>query len=158
LDRIDRKILTLFQSDTRRIAAEIGEKVGLSPAAVQRRLKRLRETRVIQKEIALLDPAIAGAPITCIVTVAMVAGATPRQQIDSFKRDMQKLVQVQQCYHVTGTMDFVLIITAAGMEDYAKFARAWFESNAAVARFDTHVVLERVKVGLEVPLSLEGGS
>src|SRR5215472_14301241 len=89
LDRIDRKILALFQGDTRRIAAEIGERVGLSAAAVQRRLKRLRENGAIRREIALLDPAMAGVPITCIVTLALIPHAAPHQQIDRFRRDMQ---------------------------------------------------------------------
>jgi len=154
LDRIDRKILALFQGDTRRIAAEIGDAVGLSAAAVQRRLKRLRETGAIRKEIAVLDPATAGVPITCIVTLSLVAHAAPHQQIDRFKRDMRAAPEIQQCYHVTGTMDFVLVVTAKSMEDYAAFARKWFEANAKVARFDTHVVLERVKVGLEYPVAM----
>ena len=152
LDRIDRKILALFQGDTRRIAAEIGERVGLSAAAVQRRLKRLRENGAIRREIALLDPAMAGVPITCIVTLALIPHAAPHQQIDRFRRDMQTAPEIQQCYHVTGTMDFVLVVTARSMEDYAAFARTWFESNVTVARYDTHVVLERVKLGLEVPI------
>lgn len=155
MDRIDEKILALFQGDTRRIAAEIGDKVGLSAAAVQRRLKRLRETGAIAKEIAVLDPATAGVPITCIVTLGLIPHAAPHQQIDRFKRDMQAAPEIQQCYHVTGTMDFVLVVTARSMEDYAAFARTWFESNATVARYDTHVVLERVKVGLEVPIGEE---
>lgn len=152
MDRIDKKILALFQGDTRRIAADIGEAVGLSAAAVQRRLKRLRELGAIAKEIAVLDPAMAGVPITCIVTLGLIPHAAPHQQLDRFKRDMQAAPQIQQCYHVTGTMDFVLVVTAGSMEDYAAFARTWFESNATVARYDTHVVLERVKVGLEVPI------
>lgn len=152
MDRVDKKILALFQSDTRRIAAEIGEAVGLSAAAVQRRLKRLRETGMIRREIAVLDPAMAGVPITCIVTLGLIPHAGPHQQIDRFKRDMKAASEIQQCYHVTGTMDFVLVVTAKSMEDYAAFTRTWFESNATVARYDTHVVLERVKVGLEVPI------
>ena len=153
MDGLDRRILALFQSDTRRIAAEIGEEVGLSSAAVQRRLKRLRETGVIAKEVAVLDPPSVGVPITCIVALGMLPRAAPQQQLDRFKRDMRKLPEVQQCYHVTGTMDFVLVISARSMEDYAHFARTWFESNASVARYDTQVVLERVKVGLELPLA-----
>jgi DNA-binding Lrp family transcriptional regulator len=153
MDRIDRKILALFQGDTRRIAAEIGEAVGLSAAAVQRRLKRLRSIGAIKNEIAVLDPAMSGVPITCIVTLGLVAHAAPHQQIDRFRRDMKAAPEIQQCYHVTGTVDFVLVVTARSMEDYAAFARRWFESNATVARYDTHVVLERVKVGLEIPIA-----
>jgi Lrp/AsnC family leucine-responsive transcriptional regulator len=54
MDVIDRKILALYQHDTRRIAASIGEKVRLS-ATVQRRLKRLRAEGTIAAEIAVLD-------------------------------------------------------------------------------------------------------
>ena len=153
MDRIDRKILALFQPDTRRIAAEIGNKVGLSAAAVQRRLKRLRADGAIQKEIAVLDPAASGFAVTCVVTLSMVSRAAPHEQLSQFKRAMQKLRQVQQCYHVTGSMDFVLVVTARSMEDYGAFAREWFESNATIARYDTYVVLDRVKVGLELPVA-----
>jgi len=152
MDRIDRKILVLFQANTRLVATEIGAKVGLSAAAVQRRLKRLREADVIRREIAALDPQQVGVPITCIVTLAMVSRAAPREQLERFKSAMLKLPNVQQCYQVTGTVDFVLVVTAASMEAYAEFARSWFESNATVARYDTHVVLDNVKVGLELPI------
>jgi DNA-binding Lrp family transcriptional regulator len=152
MDRIDRKILALFQHDTRRIAESIGSVVGLSAAAVQRRLKRLRATGAIRAEIAQLDPVIAGAPITCIVTLTMRTAAAPHIQLDRFKREMKAIAEVRQCYHVTGTMDFIVVIAIATMEEYAAFARRWFESNDAVGRFDTHVVLDRVKVGLSVPI------
>jgi Lrp/AsnC family leucine-responsive transcriptional regulator len=77
----------------------------------------------------------------------------PHKQLDRFKREIAAAPEVQQCYHVTETMDFVVIVTAPTMEDYAAFARRWFESNRAVATFDTHVVLNRVKVGLGFPIS-----
>ncbi|MDB5846992.1 MAG: Lrp/AsnC family transcriptional regulator [Rhodoferax sp.] len=69
LDRFDLAILGLFQQDTRLVADVIGERVGLSAASVQRRLKRLRETGVIQREEASLNQAALGYPITCIVGV-----------------------------------------------------------------------------------------
>ena len=83
MDRIDRKILGLFQHDTRRIAASIGAAVGLSAAAVQRRLKRLRASGVIRAEVALLNNVAVGAPITCIVTLA---AKSPPSQLDRFKK------------------------------------------------------------------------
>jgi Lrp/AsnC family leucine-responsive transcriptional regulator len=90
--------------------------------------------------------------ITCIVTISMAPSSAPHKQLDRFKRELSASPAVQQCYHVTGTMDFVVIVTVAAMEDYAAFARRWFESNKMVARFDTHVVLQRVKVGVGVPI------
>ena len=148
MDRIDRKILTLYQHDTRRIAESIGAEIGLSAAAVQRRLKRLRADGTIAAEMAVLDNKAAGRPITCVVTVSLATGAA---QVERFKRQMRDQEDVQQCYHVTGSTDLVLIVTAPSMEAYGAFARRWFET-AQVARYETHVVLDRVKVGLSLPL------
>ncbi len=152
MDRIDRKILSIFQNDTRRVAEEIGAEVGLSAAAVQRRLKKLRADRIIRAEIAQMDQTALGLPITCLVMLSMAANAAPHRQLDRFKREIASAPQVQQCYHVTGSNDFVLVVTASSMEEYAAFARQTFEENASIARYDTHVVLDRVKIGLSLPL------
>jgi DNA-binding Lrp family transcriptional regulator len=149
MDQIDRKILALYQFDTSRIAESIGAEVGLSAAAVQRRLKRLRADGIIGSEIAVLDNKAVGVPITCIVSVSLATGAA---QIDRFKRQMRGKTEVQQCYHVTGSTDLILVVTAESMEAYGAFARDWFETGSQVARYETHVVLDRVKVGLSFPV------
>lgn len=153
MDRFDRKILALYQNDTRRVAEAIGAEVGLSAAAIQRRLKRLRADGVIAAEIAVLDNKMVGQPITCIVTVSL---STSAANVERFKRLMRGEACVQQCYHVTGSTDLILIVTAASMEAYGAFARERFET-AHVARYETHVVLDRVKVGLSLPLEMATG-
>jgi len=65
---------------------------------------------------------------------------------------MKAAAEVQQCYHVTGTTDFILIVTAANMEAFGEFARRWFESNENVTRYETHVVLDKMKLGLSLPI------
>jgi DNA-binding Lrp family transcriptional regulator len=150
MDQLDRKILAIFQHDTRRIAESIGAEVGLSAAAVQRRIKRLREDKVITAEIALLDNKLAGAPITCVVTLTLAKTAG---HLERFKRKISAEPAVQQCYHVTGGADLILVVTSASMEEYGAFARAWFETDD-VTRYETHVVLDRVKVGLSLPITI----
>lgn len=156
MDRLDRRILALYQHDTRRIAESIGSEVGLSAAGVQRRLKRLRTDGVITAEVAVLDSAQLGVPITCLVSVAMASGSAPRKNLDDFKRNMKSLNAVQQCYHVTGSTDFLLVVTAKSMEEYGEFARRWFEANNYVVRYETQVVLDKVKVGLSFPIRGDG--
>jgi DNA-binding Lrp family transcriptional regulator len=153
MDRIDRKILALYQNDTRRVAASIGSAVGLSAAAVQRRLKRLRASGAIRAEVAVLDTKVAGVLVTCIVLLTMVARPGPSKHLAQFKRDMMKLPEVQQCYQVTGTSDIVLVVTTHSMEDYGMLAREWLEGNENVVRYETFVVLDRVKVGLALPIA-----
>jgi len=153
MDRIDRRILALYQEDTRRIAASIGAEVGLSAAAVQRRLKRLRADGVIAREIAVLEPRAVGVPVTCVVLLTMASRSSPAGHLDRFKKNMRSVPEIQQCYHVTGTSDFVLVVTAASMQDYGAFAHQWFETNGNVTRYETLVVLDRVKTGLSLPVA-----
>src|ERR1700688_1852339 len=56
LDRIDTRILAALQSDASLAIAELAEAVGLSSNACWRRVKRLEESGVIRRRVALLDP------------------------------------------------------------------------------------------------------
>ncbi|MGA7908082.1 MAG: Lrp/AsnC family transcriptional regulator [Candidatus Sulfotelmatobacter sp.] len=155
MDRIDRRILALFQHDTRRIADSIGAEVGLSAAAVQRRLKRMRQSAAIRAEVALLDGRAVGVPITCIVLLTMVTRPAPALSLDRFRRRMRDLPEIQQCYQVTGASDMVMVVCAGSMEEYGQFARQWFESSEDVARYETLVVVDRVKLGLSLPVAVD---
>jgi Lrp/AsnC family leucine-responsive transcriptional regulator len=148
IDRLDREILRRYQHDTQQPAKTIGEAVGLSAAAVQRRLKRLRETGVIAAEIAQLEPGALGVGVTCIVNVDL--DSERDADLARFRKRLVAAPEVQQCYYVTGQGDFILIVLAADMAAYEAFTRRELLADANVRGFTTHVVLERAKVGLSV--------
>jgi Lrp/AsnC family transcriptional regulator, leucine-responsive regulatory protein len=154
LDALDRKILARYQADARLAAEAIGAEVGLSTAAVHRRLKRLRDGGVIEAEVAVLDPGALGYPLTCLVTVDVDRESIA--DIDAFSARMRACPPVQQCYYVTGASDFVLVVLAEDMASYEAFTRAHLASDPNVRSFTTHVVLQRVKTGLAVPVSDQG--
>ena len=148
LDAFDRRILARWQHDTRRTAADIGAEIGLSAAAVQRRLKRLRETGVIEAEIAKLRADAFGPCVTCLVAVDLEreTGA----DIDRFKHRLAALDCVQQCYYVTGNADFFLIVVLPDMAAYEAFTREHLLADSNVRSFTTHVAMESVKTGVAV--------
>jgi Lrp/AsnC family transcriptional regulator, leucine-responsive regulatory protein len=150
LDRFDRAILALYHADTRRVAEDIGREVGLSAAAVQRRIRRLREAGVIRAEIARLDAHALGFPITCVVGVDVENERA--EHIDAFRRKMAALRNVQQCWYVTGEWDFVVVVKARDMVDYERFTREVFLNDPNVRSFTTHVVMDEVKAGFGLPL------
>ena len=76
------------------------------------------------------------------------------KNIDDFREQMHNNHQVQQCYYVTGKNDFILIITAENMLEYEKRTRQLFFSNDEIQKFHSTVVMENVKVGLEIPISI----
>lgn len=71
IDRIDRSILSLLQKNNRIANIDLAEAVGLSPPACLKRVKRLREGKIIVGDVALINPALAGNKMTLIVSVEM---------------------------------------------------------------------------------------
>ena len=150
LDRFDLAILAILQKDNTTAQRAIGEAVALSAPAVQRRIKRMEESGVIRANVALIDPAEVGRPLTIFVEVQLESERA--QLIDAAKREFSAAPEVQQCYYVTGGADFILVIVVATMSEYEALTRRLFFENSNVKRFRTFVAMDRVKVGLAVPL------
>jgi len=153
IDGFDRKILEIIQQSNRTTSDQIAEQVGLSPAAVQRRMKRMREQNIIQSDIAVVNPKAVGRGVTLIVQVTLERERL--DLLDTFKKEMKVNPSVQQCYYVTGSADFILVVTAKDMEDYEVFTREVFFDNLNIRNFQTNVVMDSVKAGLSVPVILE---
>ena len=148
MDDIDLQILRLVQGNARLTADTISQDVGLSPPAVQKRLKKLRETGVIEKEIAVLSPAKLGREMTIIVEV--ILERENRAHLDSFKRKMRNAPCVQQCYYTTGEADFMLILVVSDIKEYEAFTQTHFFDESNISRFKTSIVMDRVKASLDV--------
>lgn len=148
MDDKDLHILRLVQNDSRLTAESLSQDVGLSPAAVQKRLKKLRETGVIEREIAVLSPAKLGRELTIIVEV--ILERENRQNLDAFKRKMREAACVQQCYYTTGEADFLLVLMVRDISEYEAFTQEHFFDESNISRFKTSVVMDRVKVSLDV--------
>jgi len=143
LDKLDLRILSLYQHDTRMPAEDIGGHVGLSTAAVQRRLKRMREDGVIVAETAQLDVRRLGLGLTAIVSVDLVDESARALQL--FRDKVVARGDVQQCYGVTGAADYVLVVIVADMAAYEAFCDACLLHDPNVRSFNTQVVLESAK-------------
>ncbi|WDZ81719.1 Lrp/AsnC family transcriptional regulator (plasmid) [Ensifer adhaerens] len=150
LDRVDKSILQLLQQDNKMSQRKIAEMVNLSAPAVQRRIKRLEDTGVIQANIAIIDPTKIGQSITLFVQVAMES-----ERIDLYeaaKRSFVAAPEVQQCYYVTGDADFMLVISVRSMSEYEALTKRLFFENNNVKHFRTFVAMDRVKVGMSIPI------
>lgn len=139
-----------MQENARQSAEDLAERIGVSRSNAQRRLQNLRDTGVIEKEIAVVASKKTDLAMTFIVEVEL-----ERERIDlldDFRRSMAGLPEVQQCYYVTGHTDFVLVVLAKDMTSYEAFSRRVFSENPNIRRFHTNVVVDRVKVGLTIPI------
>jgi Lrp/AsnC family leucine-responsive transcriptional regulator len=150
LDRIDGRLLEEVQRDNRAPTEKLGELVGLSATAVQRRLKRLREHGVIEADLAVVSPKAVGRNVAMVVLVSLERERA--DIIDRFKKSIRTTPEVMSGYYVTGDADFVLIITAEDMERYEAFTRRFFYENPDIKWFKTLVVMDRVKAGFGIPI------
>lgn len=150
LDDYDKKLLRLLQQNNKMTADELGEMVSLSASAVQRRLKRLRDEKIIEADVSIISPAAGGIGITCVVDVILQEGSS--KAIDKFKTAIQKSTEVMQCYYVTGTYDFVLIVNTKDMRHYEDFSKKQLMDNPNVKHFYTHVVMDKMKVGFGITI------
>jgi Lrp/AsnC family leucine-responsive transcriptional regulator len=150
LDEFDLKLLDAIQANSRLTADQLAEKICLSPSSVQRRLRRLRERKIIEAEVAIVSPDAVGRSLTLIVEVMLDTDRT--EVIEQFQRAVQAAPEVMQAYYVTGNADFILVITAKDMQDYEAFARRFLSKKLHVRHFRTSVVMRRAKWGLAVPV------
>lgn len=150
LDEIDIRLLDALQSDARLPQSALGARVGLSTAAVNRRLKRLTAAGVITGTAVTVAPEKLGRPVRVIAQVAVESEQLDK--LDSLSSALTARPEVQQCYYVAGEWDFIVILLVKDMGEYTRLTRELFFGNDNVRRFNTHVVMDAPKVGLTVAL------
>ncbi len=153
LDRIDVNILNAVQKNNRITSEELGNLVGLSATACQRRLKTLRKEGVIEGDVSIVSPKSVGRNVFMLVLVTLERERS--DIIDRFKKSIRNTPEVMTGYYVTGDSDFVLVITSRNMEDYEQFTRRFFYENSDIKSFKTLVVMDRVKAGFELPINID---
>lgn len=150
MDEIDHHLLSLVQTDATRPLHELGERVGLSPSAVQRRLVRLRARGVIEREVAVLNPRALGATLTAIVLVALADDN--RIHHDEFCSRMLADPHVQQCFAIVGQWDYVVVLITRDLAENRELSRRLFVDAGTVARYETLPASGAIKSGLTLPL------
>jgi Lrp/AsnC family leucine-responsive transcriptional regulator len=115
LDEIGRKLLSALQEDARLSYAELGRRVGLSPAATAERLRRLEEVGIITGYRVELDREALGLPVLAIVRLSC-DGVKYRP----FLKAVQAMERVTECHHVTGGDAFILKVVAESVEELGR--------------------------------------
>lgn len=149
LDHFDLALLDAVQRDAGTSQLELGTRVNLSSAAVNRRLKKLATDGVIRGTVAQVNPEMLGYTLTVITEVEVENERL--DLLDAMKRAFLACPQVQQCFYVAGECDFVLIMLVRNMEQYTQLTRELFFESNNVKRFKTLVSMSNIKTGAFVP-------
>ncbi|MEO7160091.1 MAG: Lrp/AsnC family transcriptional regulator [Polaromonas sp.] len=154
LDKIDRLILRTLQADGRATYDQIAEQVSLSPSTVLRRVKRLEESRVIDRYVALVKPEAVGLGLTAYINVRLEKNTEShkRNPMDIFRASVQTWPEVVECAALTGEMDYLLRLLVRDMAHYSKFIMDTLLKHPSVQDCKTSFVMDRVKSTTAVPL------
>lgn len=154
LDAIDLALLDQLQRDASLSNQALAARVHISPPTCLRRVKRLRETGLIEREIAVLNvdklASVAGHGLCALVEITL-----DRQDLDAleaFEKRVGADDAVQQCYRVSPGPDFCLVVHAMHMPDYLALAQRLFTADANVRNVKTFFSIKRSKFGARVPL------
>lgn len=151
LDSFDRKLIELLQADAQQPVSALAEAVGLSPPACYRRIRRLRTSGVIEREIAVVRPKTVGWPLSMIVLVSLERenAHTMNEMMEIFRGEPEIL----EAWNVTGDHDFALRIVARDMDGYDNLAQRLFAADERIRTFRTLVVIREVKPLSPVPVN-----
>lgn len=148
LDDFDHRLLDLLQRDSSRTLTALGDAVGLSASAVQRRLGRYRRNGLL-REVAVLDPA--ALPATTLVAALVTMERDTQRVHAAFRARMRAAPEVQQCYALAGDWDYLAILAVSSVADYREAAERLFVDEGNIKRYDTRLVFDAIKVGLQLP-------
>jgi len=154
LDEVDMQLLSILQKDASLSNQALADRVNTSAPTCLRRVKRLHEARLIERQITILNPeklsATIGFGLTAIVEITL-----DRQDIKALEQFEARTADdpaVQQCYRVSPGPDFVLVVHAANMPAYQAMTQRLFTSDANVRNVKAFFSIKRSKFGAELPL------
>ena len=119
LDKIDRKLLELLQVDSKQTTKQLSLHLGLSVTAVYERIKKLEKEDVIKQYVALVNKNKIGKSFLVFCHIRLEKHT--KEYIDVFEREINKLEEVTECFHVSGDYDYILKIYVEDMDEYREF-------------------------------------
>ncbi|SCW72991.1 transcriptional regulator, AsnC family [Sphingobium faniae] len=142
LDPFDRRLLERARRNNLEPARIAAEKVGLSISAVLRRLRRLRDEKVIIADIAVVSPLLTGSALTLHVLVRMHEPG--RRVRDGFARSLERHPEITGAWEVTGDDDYVLKVQVGSMAEYDAFIRRALGDDNGVLSFKTLITISTI--------------
>jgi Lrp/AsnC family leucine-responsive transcriptional regulator len=143
LDDIDRRLLDLLQSDATRTNQALAEAAGVSPATALRRVRRLTDAGIIERQVALLAPRLSDQGLTGIAEVSLDRQGA--ELLQAFEARAQAEAAVQQCYRVSPGPDFVLVAWVPDMNAWSALVQRLFTQDANVRNVKTYFSVKRAK-------------
>ncbi|MDD2925711.1 Lrp/AsnC family transcriptional regulator [Rhodoferax sp.] len=154
LDTIDLQLLNLLQTDASLTNQALAARVHISPPTCLRRIKRLHEAGLIERELAILNldrlASVIGPGLCAMAEITL--DRQDQAALEAFEQRVLREDAVQQCYRVSPGPDFCLVVHARDMPDYLALTQRLFTADANVRNVKSFFSIKRSKFGARVPL------
>ncbi len=140
-----------MQEDASLSNLDLARRAAVSPATCLRRVKRLRELGVIEREVAILNPAQLGAGLIAIVEISLERQTA--EALATFQALAVAHVEVQQCYQVSPGPDFVLIVQVPDMVAYHRLVQTFYSADSNVRNVKAFFSVHRAKFSPRLQLA-----
>ena len=149
LDDMDIKILRVLQADATRPVADVGKEVGLSTTPCWRRIQKLEEAGVIQRRVALLDPAMINAGVTVFVSIKTDQHSL--DWLDRFHAAVVDFPEVVEFYRMSGEVDYLLRVVVPDIAAYDAFYKKLI-AKIDISKVSSAFAMEQIKYTTALPL------
>lgn len=150
MDSIDTRILAALQRDGRLTNVELAQEVGLSPSPCLRRVKLLEDAGIIQRYVALLDPAKVGLGFTVFVRVWLKG--QDQGTVEHFIREIAALDQVVEAHLMAGDCDYLLRVVAEDLQAYRRFQAEKLGNISCIQSLKTDIPMQTTKQTWQLPV------
>ena len=150
LDSIDKSIVRILQEDGSLSIADLAERIGMTAPPCWRRVKRLKESGVLERQVWRVSPEAIGLTVIIYATVKLVAHDV--QATVAFQEQIRKLPEVLECYILLGSIDVLLKIAAKDIKSYEGIFYKKLSQLPGVREINSSVVMSHVKNSLVLPL------
>ncbi len=151
LDKTDFKILKELQENGRISNLDLAQKVGLSATPTFERVKKLEKAKIVKSYHAELDVERLGMGIQTFMLVQLAQ--TRGNAIPNFIKQINEIPEIIECYHVTGSSDYVLKIMVEDIASYENLAMDKIRNISEISNATTMVILSTVKKSKVIPLN-----
>lgn len=148
LDEIDLRLLDLLQHNADRTLRELGDEVGLSPSAVQRRYTRYKRSGLV-RVVAIVDTKLVSSFTQAIVLLTLVEESLEHHA--QLAERLRGRPEVQQCYALSGRWDYAVLVSAPTVAALRDFSNKVFKVDDNIRRYDTLFIFDTVKAGSTIP-------
>ncbi|MEC8325101.1 MAG: Lrp/AsnC family transcriptional regulator [Pseudomonadota bacterium] len=151
LDKTDKRILELLQSNGRLSSAKIASTLALSETPCWRRIKRLEEQGYIEGYQANLNRRKVGFGVMAFVQLTYI------EHDEKTTKDFEQMIlacdNVLTCYNMTGDADFLLQVVAKDLDDYSTFIDNVLRKLSGVSSIRSSISLKEIKSSSRLPIN-----